>query len=62
MAPQSRGDQKRKTINHNQFLNTQKLPFMLLCYYCSSNINCKLKVVLDVLLSPKLNPFEGPTM
>jgi len=37
MATQSKGGQdlKKDTIEHykGQFLNTQKVPFMLLCYY-----------------------------
>jgi hypothetical protein len=41
MAPQSRRGQELKTVNHNQFLNTQKLPFMLLYCYYNSNIICK---------------------
>jgi len=46
MAPQSRGGQKLKTTNHNQLLNTQKLPYMLLCCYYNSKIFIELKVVL----------------
>jgi hypothetical protein len=39
MALQSRGAQEHKTTNHNQFLNTQKLPYMLFyCYYNSKII------------------------
>jgi hypothetical protein len=39
MAPQSRGGQKLKIANHNQFLNTQKILVKLLyCYYSSKII------------------------
>jgi hypothetical protein len=36
------GGQELKITNHNQFLNTQKLPFMLLHCYYSSKIICRI--------------------
>jgi hypothetical protein len=41
MASQSRGVQKLKTTNQNQFLNTQKLLGMLLYRYYNSKIICE---------------------
>jgi hypothetical protein len=37
MVPQSRGGQELKTTNHNQSLNSQRVPCMLFYYYYGSN-------------------------